>query len=399
MRIAALLLVLTAWGCAADWLQYRGPRQDGSTSETLAGFPKDGPRDLWRVQLGTGLSSVTVADGHVYSAGYKDGREVLWCLDAKTGKPQWTQAWPAKLGDYMFEGGPRATPTVNEGRVYMLGADGHLACVNASNGKPVWSKNLVSDFGGRRPDWGFSSSPTVSGNLVLLDCGGRGSSTVALDKKTGELAWKAGDDEAGYGSVCVATVDGKRTALVFKGGALVGHDAATGAILWRFDWSTSWKVNAATPLVAGDLIVITSAYNHGVAAVRVRGGKAEQVWFNKAIRAHFNSPVQREGFIYGMDGEVGRRSALVCLDAKTGDEKWRAKETKNGSLILAGDKLLVLSETGELILAAASPDRYQELGRKKVLGERCWVQPVLANGTVHCRNNNGELVALSVAGK
>jgi hypothetical protein len=147
------------------------------------------------------------------------------------------------------------------------------------------------------------------------------------------------------------------------------------------------------------LLVISTSYGRGAAGVRVAGGKAEQVWYNKKLKAQFNSPVERGGFVYGIDGDVGKRSgsALVCLEAKTGDEKWRATSTKNGSLVLTGDdKLVVLSEGGELIIAEASPAAYRELFRKKIIGGRCWVQPTFANGAIYCRNNAGELVALKV---
>jgi outer membrane protein assembly factor BamB len=402
MKTLALALLVASTAVAVDWPHYRGPAQDGSTSETVAPFPGTGPRELWRVQVGTGLSSVTVAGDSVFTAGYDKGREVLHCLNAKTGKTEWTHAWPAKLGDYLFEGGPRATPTVDGKHVYMLGADGHVVCVAAATGKPVWQRDLVKEFGGTRMDWGFSSSPTIDGDKVLLDSGGSGASTIALSRKDGSVIWKAGDDQPGYASVHVAPIDGRKTAVVFKAGTLVGHDAQSGKVLWSFPWETSFKVNAATPLLVGDLLVISSAYNHGAAAVRVKDGKPEQVWFTKKLKAHFNSPVHKDGFLYGIDGEVGRRSALVCLDAKTGDEKWRTSDgkVKNGSLLLIGDgKLLILSEGGDLILAEANSAAYREISRAKVLRDRCWVQPVLANGTIYCRNNVGELVALSATGK
>jgi outer membrane protein assembly factor BamB len=402
-RLPALLastFILSAATHGADWNHYRGPAQNGSTPERIATFPVGGPRVLWRVQLGTGLSSVTVAGDRVFSAGYRDKKEVLYCLNAANGGIVWMHSWAAKLGDYLFEGGPRATPTVDGDRVYMLGADGHVACVAAATGKPLWERNLVSEFGGRRPEWGFSGSPTIDGKNVILDSGGKGASTVVLNKLTGELVWKSGDDEAGYGSAVVADFGGKKTVLVLKADALVGYDAAGGKELWRFDWKTSYKVNAATPLVIGNKVVISAAYNHGAAAVRVTGSQAVQDWFTRSLHAHFNTPVQYAGHVYGFDGEAGKRhSALVCLDAASGDEKWRTTEFRSGSLVLAGDRLLVLSEGGDLILAEASPAGFKALGRSKVLTGRCWVQPTLSNGRVYCRNNNGELVALGVVGK
>jgi outer membrane protein assembly factor BamB len=400
VRLFAIAVLFFTHAFAGDWPHYRGPAQNGSTTESIGKLPVGGPRELWRVQLGTGLSSITVADGRVFSAGYRDGKEVLQCLSPANGRVLWTHSWAAKLGDYLFEGGPRATPTVDGERVYMLGADGHIACVTAAGGKPLWEKNLVSDFGGRRPEWGFSGSPTIDGKNVILDCGGKGASTVALDKLTGAPVWKSGDDEAGYGSLVVAQIGGVRRILILKSDALVMLNVADGVEAGRFEWKTSYKINAATPLLVGDRAVISSAYNHGAAAVSLTGGKPSQVWFTKNLHTHFNSPVHSGGFVFGMDGEAGhRRAALVCLDLATGDEKWRAKSVNNGSLIVAGDKLLILTESGDLVLAAASGAGYRELARKKVLSGRCWVQPTLANGRVYCRNNTGELVALDLGGK
>jgi outer membrane protein assembly factor BamB len=400
VRLLAFAALISAPAPAADWPHYRGPAQDGSSPETIGTLPVGGPRELWRVQLGTGLSSVTVADGRAFSAGFKDGKEVLYALSPANGRVLWTHSWPAKLGAYLFEGGPRATPTVDGERVYMLGADGHVACVSAATGKPGWERNLVSDFAGVRPDWGFSGSPTIDGKNVILDSGGKGASTVALDKLTGAPAWKSGNDEAGYGSPIIASPGGARRILILKADALVALNSADGSEAWRFDWKTAYKVNAATPLVVGEkAAIISAAYNHGAAMVSFGSGKPAQTWFTRGFNAHFNSPVASGGCVFGFDGEAGkRRSSLVCLDLASGGEKWRAKTVIHGSLILAGDKLLILTEGGDLVLAAASGMAYKELARKKVLSGRCWVQPTLANGKVYCRNNTGELVALDFGG-
>ena len=395
MKHITLLTLLATSAFAADWPHYRGLKMDGSTAENIAPWSEDGPQQLWRVQVGIGCSSMTVVGNRLFTAGYRAGKETVQCIDIATGQEIWAHGWEAKIGDYLFEGGPRATPTIDGELLYMVGADGHVACLETKTGKPMWTKHLVKDFGGKHMDWGFCASPTIDGDRVLIDCGGPGASTIALDKKTGATIWKAGDDEPGYGSVVLGNVDGKKATVTFKAGAVVANDAADGAPLWRFEWETAYKINAVTPLIIGDLIVFSSAYNHGAAALRVKDGKPERVWFTKDLYAQFNSPVHHKGGLFGIDGEVGKRSALVCLDAQTGDEKWRARNVKNGSLILATDKLLVLTEVGELILAEASSAAFKELApRKKILTGRCWVQPVLANGVIYCRNNSGELVAL-----
>ena len=395
VAVSALALVASTT-LAADWLHYRGPSHNGATLEKITAFPTDGPKELWRVQVGIGLSSVTVAGNRAYTAGYKDGQEIVYCLDVATGKVVWSHGWVAKLRDNLFEGGPRATPTVSGERVYMVGNEGQVVCLDAASGKLAWEKNLVADFGGKRPEWGFSGAPTVDGANVLLDSGGAGASTIALHKLTGALAWKAGDDGAGYGPVILAELGGKRTALVFKAKALVALDHSTGAELWRQTWETNYDVNAASPVVAGDKVFLTSGYGKGATALRITAGKPEQLWFNKSLRAHFNSPVVVGGFAYGMDGTADPKAPLVCVDLENGETKWKSKDVQGGSLILAGDKLLILTETGDIVLADPSPSGYKEISRKHVLGARNWVQPTLANGRIFARNNKGELVALGL---
>ena len=395
MKFTAIFLSLVVTTFAADWQHYRGPAQNGSSTEKVAAFSKG---ELWRVQLGIGLSGVTSAGARVFSAGYVDGKETLYCLDAATGKTVWTHAWSAKLGDNLFEGGPRATPTLDEGRVFMLGNEGAVVCADAASGKVVWEKHLVRDFGGKRPDWGYCGSPTIEGAHVLLDSGGTGASTLVLDKQTGALVWKSGDDGAGYASPIVANFGTQRTVVLFKAKAAIGLDAKSGHELWRWPFETSYDVNAASPLVVGDKVFVSAGYNHGAALLRVGTG-TEQLWFSKNLRSHFNSPVHIGGLVFGIDGTADPKAPLVCLDFASGEFKWKTKEVKGGSLVVAGDKLLIFTETGDLVLADPSPAGYKELARQHLLSGRCWVQPTLANGRIFCRNNAGELVAVAVAEK
>ncbi len=382
----------------ADWVHYRGPHLDGISEEKLPEplAPKNvGP--AWKAQLGTGTSSITVAEGRAYSMGNEGNQDIVRCLDIKTGKELWRHAYAQDLDRRMFEGGPAATPTIDGNRLYTVSHQGDLFCLDTRTGKKLWHRNYLKDFSGRRPEWGYAGSPTVDGNLLLLDVGGIGASTVALDKATGETLWKSGDDAAGYSCVKPATVDGKRTALVFKAQAIVGLDIKDGRELWRFPWKTNYDVNAITPLVFEDKIFVSSGYGTGSALLTVSGGKVTELWRNKSLRAHFNTPVFWQGHLYGFDGQADSRGALVCLDAATGTLQWSDKSFRCGSLILVEDKLIALSERGELLIGKATPAGFKPLVQTSVLGGRCWVQPVYSNGRVFVRNNQGELVCVDLS--
>jgi outer membrane protein assembly factor BamB len=296
----------------------------------------------------------------------------------------------------MFEGGPAATPTVDGNRVYTVSHQGDFFCLDAATGKPVWYQHYQRDFRAKRPQWGFAGSALIEGNLVIADVGSRsGASTVAFDKATGKVVWKSGDDDAGYATPVAADIAGKRTVVMFKASGLVGLDPATGKELWRQAWTTSYDVNAATPIVIGNRILVSSGYGHGCGLFEVSGSSVTQKWQNKNLRSHITTPVVSQGAIYGIDGDANSRSPLVCLDAETGKVRWEEK-LGGGALILAGGKLVLLSELGELIIGEATPNGFKPQLRQQVLGKRCWVQPTVANGRIYCRNNNGDLAVLAL---
>jgi outer membrane protein assembly factor BamB len=395
----ALLVVsascsLLPFANAVDWPQWRGINRDGISSEKIspANWGKDGPKQLWKKEVGTGVSSVAVEGGHLYTMGNNGSSDVVFCLEAATGAEIWRHTYPQSLDPRQFEGGPAGTPTVDGDRVYTLSHEGDLFCLAAPNGKVLWRKNLLRDFGGNRQKWGYAGSPLVDGNLVIVDSGGVGASTVALDKTTGALKWKAGDDEAGYSSPVAFDLAGIRCVAVFKADALVGLNAANGQELWRFRWKTRSEVNAPTPLVFGDKIFITSGYGTGCALLQVSPGKATQIWRNKNMRSQLGSPVLVRGYIFGIDGNVDG-GELRCLEAANGEMKWK-QNIGGGALIAVGGHLLALNERGELIVAEASPTAYRELGRAQVLGGHSWVAPAVADGKIYCKNNQGTLVCL-----
>jgi outer membrane protein assembly factor BamB len=392
---ASLALLALAIPAPAEWLHYRGPGQDGVAPEKLPAGLKE-LRPLWKKNVGIGTCSVVASGGRIFTIGNPDKKnDVLVCLEAATGKEIWKQSYPQALDPNLFEGGPRATPTLDGDRVYVVAQQGEVMCFDAATGRLRWKKHLVTDFGGKRPEWGYSGSPLVVDDLLITEAGGSNSSTVAFDKMTGALKWKAGSYACGYASPVVATLAGKRTLVLFKARHLVGQDIKNGGEFWRADWKTDYDINAATPQVFGQSIFISSGYGTGAAVFEVSAGGLTQKWKNRSLRAHVNTPVLHRGHVFGPDGNTGGGN-LVCLDLANGEKKWEEKSIKGGSLIRAGDQLVVLSEKGELIVCDASPDGFKPALRTPVLDKRCWVQPTLSGGRLFVKNNDGDLVALDL---
>jgi outer membrane protein assembly factor BamB len=381
----------------ADWEHYRGPTENGVSAEKLpASLPKDGLKTLWSAKVGTGTSSITVSGDRVFTMGNANEKDTVWCFDAKTGKVLWKNEYALPIAKRNFEGGTAATPTVDGNRVYTVSHEGDLFCFDAATGKKIWHKHYQQDLGGKRPYWGYAGSPLVDGSLLICDIGGHGASTVALDKMTGAVVWKSGDDESGYASPVVATLAGKKTVVMYKAANLVGLDEKDGHELWRTEWKTSYDVNAATPLVSGNRIFVTSGYGTGCALFEVSATSIAPLWRNKELRSHFSSPVLWQGNVYGIDGDANPRAALVCIDFATGALKWKDKSINGGELVLDDGKLVILNELGELLIGDASPNGFKPILRQSVLPKRCWVQPTVANGRIYCRNNDGAMVALGL---
>ena len=393
---AAVFAILAASASAADWPQWRGPDRTGVSAESgwASQWPDSGPKTLWQRNLGISCSSFAAVGDRVYAMGNAGDKDHVYCLKAASGETIWEHSYPCPLDPHQFEGGSGATPTVDGDRLYTVSRAGHVCCLSLADGKPVWTKHLVQDLGGKVPTWGYSGSALILDKLLVIDVGAPGGSTMALDKMTGAVVWKSGDDEAAYATVAPFQHGGKTLLACFNAFGLVIREAAKGGEVARFKWKTSYDVNSATPIIDGDRIFISSGYNKGCALLQFTGSDLKSLWENKKMRNHFNSSVLWQGHLYGFD-----ESALVCMDFKTGDVKWKQDGLGKGSLMIAGGKLVVQGERGDLVIAAASPSAFQESARSKVLKDRCRVVPVLANGRIFTKNNKGDTVALDVSGK
>jgi outer membrane protein assembly factor BamB len=283
--------------------------------------------------------------------------------------------------------GPRATPTWADGRVYALGATGELRALDEATGRVIWRTNILSDNGARNLDWGMAASPlVVDDTVVVLPGGPNGQSIAAYDRSTGKRVWSALGDQQAYSSPMLVTLRGVRQLLVFSATRLMGVVPRTGAVLWEYPFPTYNGINAAQPLVIGDnRVFISASYGAGAAMIELSGGaegfSVREVWRNNRMKNRFSGSVLRDGIIYGLD-----ESILAAIDAETGELKWKGGRYGYGQVLLAGDRLIVLTEDGDLALVRATPDRHEEIARFPVLDGKTWNVPALAGGYLLVRN-------------
>jgi outer membrane protein assembly factor BamB len=392
----SLSISVMANACADDWPNWNGAKHDGISRE--AGFadawPKDGLPVKWTREIGTGFSSFSVVGERLLTMGHQDGNETVWCLNPQTGDVLWKHEYPGELLPHLHEGGPCATPTVGGDFVYTLGKEGQLFCLNLADGKVVWEKMLQTELGVKLPEWGFSSSARILGNQLILEAG----RVVSFDKRTGDKLWQTEIHEAGYGSAAVFEHDGKTLIATLDCDGLRIVDSTDGRQVAYSEWKSPYQTNATTPIIVDDQIFVSTGYKVGCGLFRLQGDSLEAVYKNKDMRNHFNNSILYEKHLYGFDGDahLGRLVTLRCMDFSTGKLAWQQRDLGCGSLLIVDNKLLVLTEAGELVLAKASPDSYVELARSPFLEGRCWTVPVLVNGLVYGRNAEGKLVCVAL---
>lgn len=392
------VVTLACGALADDWPRWRGPNLNGISSEKgwSSEWPAAGPKTLWKASVGTGFSSMSVAQGRVYTMGYGEEKDVVYCLDAKDGKILWQHEYESDLGDKYFEGGPTSTPTVDGKSVYALSRWGDVFCFEAATGKIQWSKNVQKETNARIPGWGFAGSPLVHGNLLLRNIGEAG---MALEKATGKIAWSSANKDAGYSTPLPFKRGGTELALFSSGKSFAAVDIKTGKQAWSIPWVTQYGVNAADPIVKDDYVFVSSGYGKGAGLWKIGEGEPKPVWQNKEMRNQMNPSVLVDGYLYGVDGDAGTKPSLKCVEFLTGTVKWTEPRVGSGSVAVADGKLIVLSDKGELMIADASPAGFKPTARAQVLGGKCWTVPVLANGQIYCRNVAGDLVCVDIAGQ
>lgn len=384
---------------APPWGEFRGVHRDGIYREgpILTEWPAEGLKPLWRQPIGGGYASFSMAQGRAFTIEQRRDKEVVAAYDVQTGRELWTHSWVARFSEQMGGDGPRATPTWHDGLLYALGATGELHVLEAASGKLVWSKNILRDNGATNIVWGMANSPLIVDEKVIVTPGGAGGkSVVAYHKKTGERIWSSLDDQAGYSSPMLASVAGVRQILLVAAKRVVGLRPEDGKLLWEYPWATMYDINSAQPILIGSSqVLVSSGYDHGSALLEItandKGLTAKPVWENKSLKNRFNSAVLRDGYVYGPDEGI-----FVCIDARTGERKWKGGRYGYGQAILAGDHVIVLTESGELVLLKAAPDSMQEVTRSPAIEGKTWNHPAIAGGILLVRNAR-EMAAFRIA--
>ena len=441
LGLAAFALTTTL-ARADDWPQWMGPKRDGVWRETgiVNKFPKDGPQVRWRTPIGGGYAGPAVAKGRVYvtdrvlkegakvpASQFKRGQtaavERVLCLNETDGKLLWKHEYDCSY-TISYPAGPRTTPVVLDGKVYTLGAEGHLFCLETEAGRVAWSHDLKKDYGiASSPVWGFSSNPLLDGKKVICLVGGEGTTVVAFDKDTGKELWRAlnssGGHGPGYGSPIIIEAGGCRQLIVWHPEAVSSLDPETGKVYWKQPFRVQQGISVATPRKDGDLLFVSAFYD-GSLMLRLDRDKpgASVLWQRKgrserntdALHCMMSTPVVKDGHIYGIDGY----GELRCLKADSGDRLWetlaattrKSERWANAFLIQHDDRFFLFNEQGDLIIAKLTPKGYEEISRAHLLAptntaqrrDVVWSHPAFANQCVYARNDK-EIICVSLAAK
>jgi outer membrane protein assembly factor BamB len=398
-----LLAFVASLAPAGDWPQWLGPRRDGSSTEKVAAW-KEAPRAAWRADVGPGFSVPVVAAGKCFVHARVPGKnaEEVIALDAKTGKELWRKSYARAPYFSVINTGPQATPAVVRGRVYTYGITGVLSCYAARDGEQVWQTDVFKALKVELPRFGATSSPLVVGNRVLVAVGGKGSAVVAFDTDSGEVAWKALDGPISTASPIVYLNRSKKAeasleAVFINNRSLVALNPFDGAVSWEHALSEQPVGTSPSPVVAGDLLLASSAYEGGV-GVRLthKDGKttAAEAWKNANLSGYFSTPVAcGTDYICMVTTQSKPQPAatLRCIAVKDGKELWSQPKVGffHAGLLRTGDNgLLLLDDSGTLRLLKHDPKGYHELAKARVCGWT-FVTPALANGRLYVRDNQG----------
>ena len=407
VSVATVLLAADATGPKADWPQWRGPKRDAVSAEKglLKKWDEQGPPLAWKAAgLGAGFASVALADGRIFTMGRRDNAEYLIALSGDDGKEQWKLKINQGAADE-----PSSTPTVDGDRVYAVGTHGDLVCATVA-GKELWRKSFVKDFGGSVPTWKYCESPLVDGDKLICTPGSRDATMVALNKKTGDVIWKAavpngGGSGSGYSSVVISNGAGVRqyVQLLGEGTGCIGVAAADGKLLWKYARVGNGTASIPTPIIDGDYVFCSSGYGTGAALLQLKaegtGVTSSEVYFlnGNEFQNHHGGMIHVGPYIYSGHGH--NQGFPVCLEMKTGKIVWggnnqRGPGTGSAAVVYADGKLYFRYQNGLMALIDAATDGYHLDGSFTIpeVARESWSHPVVAGGKLYLREQNNLFV-------
>ena len=378
-----------------DWPGFRGADRTGSVhgARLSRDWVRTPPRLLWRQPIGSGWSSFAVRGDYAVTQEQWGSEEVVTCYELQTGRLRWVHRDSTRFHEMTGGDGPRATPTIDSGRVYALGATGVLNCLDGATGRSIWSRQILNDAAVENRLFGMAASPLLYDGKVFVVPGGRGRSLVAYDSETGGLIWGAGNGPAAYSSPVVASLGGRTQILTFNADGLFSHDPHSGDVLWEYSWVTLPELNnVCQPIVLPEVanepdgVVISSAYGKGAVRLDVSFDedvwRVEPKWTSRQLRCKFSSCVLHGDYLFGLD-----EKNLTCLDWRTGRVFWRGARYGYGQLILVGDLLLIQAESGEIALVEATPQQFREVAKITAFEHKTWNHPVVVGSLLLVRND------------
>lgn len=379
---------------AGDWSEFRGPSRHGAVQ--LADFQPDWkaspPKELWRQPVGPAWSSFCVVDGRVITQEQLGDQELVICRDVASGNVIWKHSSTSRFEEPVAGAGPRGTPTFSDGKLYIQGARGTIACLDAGNGKVIWERDVVKETGASIPEWGFSASPLVYQGRVTTFAGAEDKALITFDAVTGAVIWTAGSGKVSYCSPQISSVCNQEQMLFCTDKGVTAFEPATGTILWKHDWPTEGVARITQPAVLSNTdgtsdVVIGTGLGVGLRRIHVaKEGDTWNVtekWTTTRCKPYFNDFVVRDDHLFGFDGTI-----FMCVQLSDGEVKWRARGYGSGQVVLVepSGHLIILSETGDLAVVPANPQKHEEISRLHAIDGKTWNHPVVADGKLFARN-------------
>ena len=368
-----------------DFPQFLGPDRNAIiTNIKLNTDWKNNPPELvWKQPIGAGWSGFAVVDNAAITQEQEDEWEKVVCYDLHNGKEKWTHRDRARYYTALGQLGPRATPTIDGDLVYTVGGTGILNCLDFETGKQIWSTNIFEESGANAPPWGVSISPLVLDELVIVSAGG----AVAYHKDTGDIAWTGHRHRSGYSSPVLLTLAGTEQVVLFNNGLVTSHEPATGELLWKQPWPAVECAAQPTPL-PGNKLLVSTAYGIGAKLFQISRSNPSQefnvnlLWETTYFKAKFTTIIYYEGYLYGLDDGI-----FACINPADGTRQWKRGRYGHGQTILISDVLLVLTESGDIILLEPNPEAHKELARFPALEGQTWNNPALVGNYLLVRNS------------